>query len=94
MNNEIKIMQELVLKIVYDEYESNFKEPLEWDHSFTIQERNMQYLPIEPYKVKYGFSPIIKNGDSQLNKNSADQLRSCNHLQRTTIYTTHFGINM
>ena len=79
------------MRIVYNDYKSNFKELIERDHSFTIHERNIQYLSIEPYKVKNGPSPVIMNDVFQFDKNSPYKLRSGNHLQRTNIRTAHFG---
>ena len=51
----------------------------------------MQYLATEAYKVKNGLSPAIMNDLLQFGKNSAYELRSGNHLQRTNIQTVHFG---
>ena len=90
LNNKINRIHERALRIVYNDYKSNFKELLERDHSFTIHERNIQYLSIETYKVKNGLSPVIMNV-FQFGKNSAYELRSGNHLQRTNIQTVHFG---
>ena len=91
LNNKINRIHERALRIVYNDYKSNFKELLERDHSFTIHERNIQYLSIEAYKVKNGLSPVIMNDVFQFGKNSAYELRSGNHLQRTNIQTVHFG---
>ena len=63
------------------------KKLLERDHSFTIRKRNIQYLAIEAYNVKNGLSPVIMNDVSQFSKNSDDELRSGNHLQRTNLQT-------
>ena len=71
LNNKINRIQERALRIVYSYYKSNFKELLERDHSFTIHERNIQYLAIEAYKVKNGLSPVIMNDVFQFGKNSA-----------------------
>ena len=56
-----------------------------------VHERNIQYLAIEAYKVKNGLSSVIMNDAFQLGENSAYELRSGNHLQRTNIQTVHFG---
>ena len=56
-NNKINRVQKRALRIIYNDYKSNFKELLEQDHSFTIYERNIKYLAIEAYKVKNGLSP-------------------------------------
>ena len=61
LNSKINRIQEQALRIVYNDYKSNSKELLERDHSFTIHERNIQYLAIKVYKVKNGLSPVIMN---------------------------------
>ena len=91
MCNKINRIHERALRIVYNDYKSNFKELLERDHSFTNHERNMQCLSIEVYKVKNGLSPVIVNDVFQFGENSAYERRSGNHLQRTNIQTAHFG---
>ena len=85
LNNKINRIHERALKIVYNSYKSNFKDLLERDHYFTIHERNLQYVDIEAYQVKNGLSPVIVNDVFQFGKNSACELRSGNHLQRTNI---------
>ena len=70
---------------------SNFKELLEWDHSFAIHERNLKYLATEAYKVKNGLFPVIMIDVFQLGKNFAHEIISGNNLQRTNIQTVHFG---
>ena len=60
-NNKISRIQQQTLRIVYDDYNSNFKGLLVWDHSFTIHQINIQYLEIEAYKVKNGLSVIVMN---------------------------------
>ena len=47
LKNKINRIHEQTLKIVYNDYKSNFKELIERDHSFTIHERNILYLSIE-----------------------------------------------
>ena len=79
------------MRIVCNGYKSSFKELLERDHSFTIHERNIQYLAIQAHKVKSGLSPVIINDIFQFDKNSSYKLRSGNHLQRTKMQTVHFG---
>ena len=91
LNNKINRIHERALKIVYNSYKSNFKDLLERDHYFTIHERNLQYVDIEAYQVKNGLSPVIVNDVFQFGKNSACELRSGNHLQRTNIQTLHFS---
>ena len=91
LNNKINRIHERALRIVYNDYKSNFKKLLERDHSFTIHERNIQYLAIGANKVKNGLSPVIMSDVFQFVKNSVYELKSGNHLQRTNIQTVHFG---
>ena len=91
LNNKISRIQEQDLRIVYNDYKFSFKEILERNHSFKIHKRNIQYLATEAYKVKNDLSPVIINDVFQFGKNSAYELRSGNHLQRTNIQTVHFG---
>ena len=76
LNNKINRIQERALRIVYNDYEPNFKRSLERDHSYTIHERNMKYLATEDFKVKNGLSPVIMNDVFQFGKNSAHEFRS------------------
>ena len=84
LNCKINRIQEYTLRIVYNDYKSNFKELLERDHTLTIHERNVQCLAIEAYKVKNGLSPVTMNV-FQFVKNSTYELKSGNNLQRTNI---------
>ena len=68
LNNKINKMQERSLNIVYNNYKSNFKELLEWHHSFTIHKKNIQYLAIEAYKAKNVLFPVIMNNVFSLEK--------------------------
>ena len=68
------LLEKYTLRIVYNDYKSNFKERLERDQSFTIHERNIQYLSIEACKVKNGLSPVIMNDVFKLGKNSSMNL--------------------
>ena len=61
MNNKINRRQERALRIVYNDYKLNFKELLEWDHSFTVHEKNIQYLAIEAFNIRNGLFPVIMN---------------------------------
>ena len=59
--------------------------------SFTIHPRNLQYLLIEIYKVKKGFSPTIMNEVFQFFENPAYELRSGVHLPSRNLRTVFFG---
>ena len=68
------LLEKYTLRIVCNDYKSNFKERLERDQSFTIHERNIQYLSSEACKVKNGLSPVIMNDVFKLGKNSSMNL--------------------
>ena len=68
------LLEKYTLRIVYNDYKSNFKERLERDQSFTIHERNIQYLSSEACKVKNGLSPVIMNDVFKLGKSSSMNL--------------------
>ena len=91
LNNKINMINDRALRIVSNDYKSNFKELLERDPSFTIHERYIKYLAIEAYKVKSCLFPVIMNDVFQFGERSACELRRGNHLQRTNIQTVHFG---
>ena len=61
LNNKINMINDRALRIVSNDYKSDFKELLERDPSFTIHERNIKYLAIEAYKVKSCLFPVIMN---------------------------------
>ena len=52
LNNKINHIHVRALRIVYDNYSSNFKELLNKDKSVTVHQRNFQQLVIEIFKVK------------------------------------------
>ena len=56
-NNRVDKIHERALRIVYQDYASSFTELLEKDNSTTINNRNIQLLATELFKVKNGLSP-------------------------------------
>ena len=57
-NNNIKKFDERALRIVYDEYNSKFKELLTKDGSITIHHENIQTLTMQMFKIHNGFLQI------------------------------------
>ena len=57
-NNRINIIHERALRIIYQDYNSAFKELLRKDSSLTIHQRNLKLLLKEMFKVKIGYAPI------------------------------------
>ena len=61
LNNRIDHIHERALKIIYQDYNSSFKELLRKDSSLTIHQRNLKLLVTEMFTVKIGSaSDIIK----------------------------------
>ena len=61
LNNRIDHIHERALKIIYQDYNSSFKELLRKDSSLTIHQRNLKLLVTEMFTVKIGCaSDIIK----------------------------------
>ena len=60
LSNKTNRTQERALRIIYDDYKSNFKELL-YCGNFTIHERNIgrQHLAIEAYLIKNGFLLLL-----------------------------------
>ena len=92
LNHKINRVHERALRIVYNNYKSSFLELLQIGNSFTIHQRNIQYLATEIYKASRGLSPIIMNDIFVSKESSVYNLRHGVHLNRVNIKTTNFGI--
>ena len=69
LNNRINRIYEKSLRVVYNDYGSNFIQLLERDGSVTIHHRNIQSLAIKIFKVIKGLSPEIMKEVFILKKN-------------------------
>ena len=56
LNHRINKIEERALKFVYNDHQCIFEELLDRDNSFTINERNLQKLAIEMFKMNNGLS--------------------------------------
>ena len=54
LNNRINHIHERALRIIYQDYNSSFKELLRKESSLTIHQRNLKLLVTEMFKVKIG----------------------------------------
>ena len=61
LNNQINRIHGRALKILYQNHNSSFDEPLAKDGSFKVHDRNLQKLLIEIFKVKMKLAPKIMN---------------------------------
>ena len=59
LSNRINKIQELALRLVYQNKNLSFNESLELGNAVAIHQRNLQGLPEEVFKVKNNFSPEI-----------------------------------
>ena len=59
LNNRINHIHERTLRIIYQDYNSSFKELLRKDSSLTIHQRNLKMLVTEMFKVEIGYAPDI-----------------------------------
>ena len=55
----INHIHERALRIIYQDYNSSFKELLRKDSSLTIHQRNLKMLVTETFKVEIGYAPDI-----------------------------------
>ena len=61
LDNKINKLHERALRLVYDDKQSTCEELLNINKSITIQNRNLQVLATELYKVHYGLAPELMN---------------------------------
>ena len=60
LNNKINRLHEQALRLVYQDHNLTFEELLRKDGSFTIDQRNIQKLAMEMYKIKHDFSQLYE----------------------------------
>ena len=86
-NYKINRLQEQVLRLIYNDHISSFKELLSKDGTFTIHEQNIQNLAIEMFKALNDLSTPDFSELFQLNE-SLYGLRS-NGPQSKTLYSQY-----
>ena len=92
LNNKINRIHERALRLVYQNNLS-FSELLNLDNSLTVQQKNLQRLVTEIYKVKNGIAPEIMKGISELQNPPCNLRSSCNEFRRENIKPVHYGLN-
>ena len=90
-NNRTNHLHERALKIVYNDYESTFKNLLELDNSVSIHHRNIWLLSIELYKVKNNLSNQVMSELFNLRNINYD-FRSQTDFEWRPIYITAYGL--
>ena len=72
------------IRIVYSDNQSTFEELLEKENTFSVHQRNLQFLATELYKVSNGLSPDLMKDIFPLNDDSGYSTRS-----KTTFKSRH-----
>ena len=90
LNNRINHIHGRALRMIYQDYNSSFKELLRKDSSLTIHQRNLKLLVTEKFKVKIGCAPnIIKEIFEIDNRNY-----NCRYdflIKRCNIQSVYYG---
>ena len=90
LNNKTNHLHVRASRIVYDNCSSSFEDLLNIDKSVIIDQRNLQQLAVEIFKVKIGIAPIIMNETDTFVENNNYYLRSGIHLIRVNIHSTQY----
>ena len=93
IENKINRLHERVLRIVYGDYTSDFKELLKKDESVTVHHKNIQLLAIEIFKHKNDISPPIMKNLFENRNYEGPRLRSQLDYQVPQINTVNYGEN-
>ena len=92
VNDKINHLHELSLLIVYKDNYSSYVDLLAKDKSFTIHQRNVQYLAIELFKVKRNLSNVIMCNVLKT-RTLTYNLRSQTDFMRDCVNTRRYGLN-
>ena len=76
-----------MLRFVYQDENSSFEELLQKDGSVTIHHHNLQFLPIEMYKVFRGLAPSFISDTFRINGNANAE----NVSARTRLHTYFYN---
>ena len=90
-NNEINLLHERALRMIYNDQISSFQELLDKDNSFTVHHFNIQSLAIEMFKVINNIAATIF-GDLFTTYHSYN-LRSKSKFAVPNVRTVHNGQN-
>ena len=91
LNSRVNKLHEKALRIFYQDYASSFNELRENNKSTTIQNRNIQLLATELFKVKNGLSPPFMNKIFVENAQHYYDLRKKAEFKRTNAKTVYNG---
>ena len=91
VNSRVNKFREQALRIVYQDYASSFSELHEKDNPTTKQNRNIQQLATELFKVNNGLSPPFMNEIFMENAQHYYDLRKKNEFKRNNVKTVYNG---
>ena len=86
INNKINELHYRALRMVYNDNSSTFAKLLEKDGSYTIHQRNIQYLATEMYKILNNLAPFFLNSIFAKNKNLTTENVSANTRSKSLFY--------
>ena len=86
INTKINKLQYRALRLIYQDYKSNFEELLIKDESVSIHQQNLQSLAIEMFKVINGLSPIFMKDIFCVNKNLGSENISAHTCAQSHFY--------
>ena len=90
LNNRINHIHERTLRIIYQDYNSPFKELPRRDSSLTILQRNLKLLVTEIFKVKIGCAPDIINAIFEID-NRNHNFRHDFLIKRSNIRSVYYS---
>ena len=92
LNNRINKIQELALRLVYQNKNLSFSESLELGNAVTIHQRKLQALAKEVSKVKNNFSPEIMKKAFDFKEPHYNLRSETANSGGKKIKTTHYGV--
>ena len=82
LNNKTNRVHKPALRIIYNDHRSNFKSLLVKDHFFNIQEKNLQYLAAEAFKVK---RDLVLNNEGDFSTHRDPKIQKLVFLLRSPV---------
>ena len=91
-NNKINKIHERALRMIYNDYTSEYIQLLSEDKAVTFHQRNLQDLCIEVFKTKMGLNPSFMGDMFSENTENIYRTRSNQHLILPPTKTTRYGL--
>ena len=91
-NKKINKIHERALRLIYNDYTSEYQQLLSKDKSVTFHQRNLQHLCIEIFKTKMGLNPAFMRDIFSEKVECRYQTRSEQHLILPQTKTTNYGL--